>query len=295
MNFLNKMERKFWEIRHSQSDVLHHCAVRLRFPHHELCTGDVLVVPEPGCAGDPARADLAAGDLSSCIRPAVISCSSYFSLYLYYMIGRQLEYQWGAFRFNVYFFVGVIGHILAAFIAYFALGLTGITFPMTTYYLNLSLFMAFAAQYPDMEFLLFFIIPVKAKWLGMLDGVLFAWDIFRSVKNGILISPSLLCDGGVCTDGRHELHHFLCHDKKHEEIQLQGSAPQEGLSPGGAPCGIRPAAQVRHLRTDRGGRRPSGIPLLLQMQRQLRVLPGSSVHTRAYKMIDTNVRIWYHI
>ena len=113
-----------------------------------------------------------------------------FSLYLYYMIGRQLEYQWGAFRFNVYFFVGVIGHILAAFIAYFALGLTGITFPMTTYYLNLSLFMAFAAQYPDMEFLLFFIIPVKAKWLGMLDGVLFAWDIFRSVKNGILISPS---------------------------------------------------------------------------------------------------------
>ena len=86
--------------------------------------------------------------------------------------------------------MGVIGHILAAFIAYFALGLTGITFPMTTYYLNLSLFMAFAAQYPDMEFLLFFIIPVKAKWLGMLDGVLFAWDIFRSVKNGILISPS---------------------------------------------------------------------------------------------------------
>lgn len=41
-----------------------------------------------------------------------------------------------------------------------------------------------------MEFLLFFVIPVKAKWLGMLDGVLFAWDIFRSVKNGILISPS---------------------------------------------------------------------------------------------------------
>ena len=208
-----------------------------------------------------------------------------FSLYLYYMIGRQLEYQWGAFRFNVYFFVGVIGHILAAFIAYFALGLTGITFPMTTYYLNLSLFMAFAAQYPDMEFLLFFIIPVKAKWLGMLDGVLFAWDIFRSVKNGILISPSYFATA-VCA---------LMAVMKHEEIQLQGSASQEGLSPGGAPCGIRPAAQVRHLRTDRGGRRPSGIPLLLQMQRQLRVLPGSSVHTRAYKMIDTNVRIWYHI
>lgn len=120
-----------------------------------------------------------------------------FALYLYYMIGTQLEYQWGAFRFNVYFFTGVIGHILAAFIAYFALGLTGVYFPMTTNYLNLSLFFAYAALYPNVEFLLFFILPVKVKYLAILDGIIFAYDIFNSVKNGILIAPSYFA-GALC-------------------------------------------------------------------------------------------------
>jgi len=120
-----------------------------------------------------------------------------FSLYLYYMIGTQLEYQWGAFRFNMYFLTGVIGHILAAFIAYFTLGLTGIMFPMTTSYLNLSLFFAFAALYPNMEFLLFFVLPIKVKWLALVDGLIFAYEIFRSVKNGIMYSPAYFATG-VC-------------------------------------------------------------------------------------------------
>lgn len=61
-----------------------------------------------------------------------------FALYLYYMIGRQLEYEWGAFRFNLYFFTGVLFHILAAIITY---AVTGISFPLGTFYLNLSLFL----------------------------------------------------------------------------------------------------------------------------------------------------------
>lgn len=120
-----------------------------------------------------------------------------FSMYLYYMIGTQLEYQWGAFRFNVYFLTGVVGHILAAFIAYFALGLTGIYFPMTTNYLNLSLFFAYAALYPNVEFLLFFILPIKVKYLALLDGVFFVYNIFQSVKNGIMYSPAYFATG-VC-------------------------------------------------------------------------------------------------
>jgi hypothetical protein len=94
------------------------------------------------------------------------------ALYMYYMIGTNLENQWGAFRFNMYFFVGVLGHVLAAFIAY---AITGMSYPLNMYYLNFSLFFAFAATYPNMQFLLFFIIPVKAKWLACLDGVYFAY------------------------------------------------------------------------------------------------------------------------
>lgn len=97
-----------------------------------------------------------------------------FALYLYYILGINLERVWGAFRFNVYFFMGVLFHIIAAFLIYFVFG---ISMPLSTYYLNMSLFFAFACVYPDMELLLFFILPIKIKWLAMLDGVYFGLTI----------------------------------------------------------------------------------------------------------------------
>lgn len=111
------------------------------------------------------------------------------ALYLYYSIGTNLENQWGAFRFNMYFFVGVIGHVLAAIIVYV---ITGVSYPLNTYYLNFSLFFAFAAMYPNLQFLLFFIIPVKAKWLAWLNGAYFAYMfIIGSVPTKICIVLSL--------------------------------------------------------------------------------------------------------
>lgn len=98
----------------------------------------------------------------------------FFSLYLYYMIGKMLEYQWGAFRFNLYFFSGVILHVLACILIYV---FTGISLSYGTYYLNMSLFFAFAALFPDVEFLLFFIIPIKCKWLGYANGLYFLISI----------------------------------------------------------------------------------------------------------------------
>lgn len=100
-----------------------------------------------------------------------------FSLYLYYMIGTQLEHTWGAFRFNLYFFTGVLFHVIAAIIVYW---ITGLSFHMGTYYLNMSLFFAFAMVYPEVEFLLFFVIPVKVKYLAWLDGAFFAYTILQA-------------------------------------------------------------------------------------------------------------------
>ena len=64
-----------------------------------------------------------------------------FTLYFYYVIGTVLENVWGAFKFNMYFFSGVILHIIAAFLIYFIFGQS---YTMNTYYINLALFMAFA-------------------------------------------------------------------------------------------------------------------------------------------------------
>ena len=98
------------------------------------------------------------------------------ALYFYYILGKALEATWGAFRFNLYFFAGVIFHVIAAILVYV---ITGLSLPIGTSYLNLSLFFAFAALYPEMEFLLFFVLPIKAKWLGIFDGVLFLWTILQ--------------------------------------------------------------------------------------------------------------------
>lgn len=82
-----------------------------------------------------------------------------FSLYFYCIIGNALESAWGGFRFNLFYLCGVIGAILSGLIT----GRTGSEF------LNLSLFLAFAAIYPDHQVLLFFFLPVKVKWLAALD------------------------------------------------------------------------------------------------------------------------------
>src|SRR5690554_2765212 len=58
-----------------------------------------------------------------------------FTLYFYYMVGSNLEQQWGSFHFNLYYLIGVLSTIVAAFIGFGT---------VTTEHLNLSLFLAFA-------------------------------------------------------------------------------------------------------------------------------------------------------
>lgn len=90
-----------------------------------------------------------------------------FSLYFYVIIGNGLENAWGSFRFNVFYLVGALAAIASGF-------LTGVT---VNEYLNMSLFLAFAAIYPDHEVLLFFFLPIKIKWLALLDLLFFAYAL----------------------------------------------------------------------------------------------------------------------
>ena len=94
-------------------------------------------------------------------------------LMLYYSLGTTLERTWGAFRYNVYIFSGILFTVLGAFVLYILYG-SGADFLggyFSTYYINLSIFLAFAASYPDMELLLYFILPIKIKWMGLVYGV----------------------------------------------------------------------------------------------------------------------------
>lgn len=86
---------------------------------------------------------------------------------MYYSLGRSLEAVWGAFRFNVFVFMGVIGLILAELIVYLVFGWE---MHLDTTYLNMSIFLAYAATFPEEWFYIYFIFAVKAKWLALIDG-----------------------------------------------------------------------------------------------------------------------------
>ena len=101
------------------------------------------------------------------------------SLYFYYMIGTTLENRWGARRFLIYYVIGALANIAGAFIAH---ALTGYGYGVNTY-LYFSLFLAFAALYPDMQFMLFFFLPVKAKWLAAIDLLYFLLAIITGDAN----------------------------------------------------------------------------------------------------------------
>lgn len=102
------------------------------------------------------------------------------SLYFYYWIGSTLERQWGTAKFNLYYISGTLLTVLGVVLASLITGNPYLT-AAGTGYVNLSMFFAFAFLFPDTTVLLFFILPVKMKWLAYLDGALFAFDIIKAI------------------------------------------------------------------------------------------------------------------
>jgi len=105
------------------------------------------------------------------IPPATSIIWIFVILYFYFLVGSGLEQEWGSFRFNVYYLVGVLATSLAAFIS--GAGTTAL-------YLNLSLFLAFARIFPDFEILLFFVLPVKVKYLAWVNWFFIAFTVLTN-------------------------------------------------------------------------------------------------------------------
>lgn len=104
-----------------------------------------------------------------------------FALYMFYIFGSALEEYWGSFRLNLYYFIGVLAAILAACI----------TQNGHAEHLTLSIFLAFAYLNPNYKILLFFIIPVKVKYLALIDVVFILYSLVfdeMSLKIAALLS-----------------------------------------------------------------------------------------------------------
>ncbi|MDD7419477.1 hypothetical protein [Blautia sp. HCP3S3_C12] len=108
-------------------------------------------------------------------------------LFFYYPISASLEHTWGKFKFTLYILSGMIFTVIAAFILHFVMGgvldgLGGIIF--STYYISLSIFLAYSLTYPDMTVLLMFVIPVKMKWMSIVYAAIVIYDVARYFMNG---------------------------------------------------------------------------------------------------------------
>lgn len=91
------------------------------------------------------------------------------SLLCYFSLGRAIENTWGTFRFNLFYFSGIL--LMDVFCMIFG-GYAD------AYHLNLTLFLAYATLYPNSQFLFMFIIPVRAWIFALLDLVLVLFDVF---------------------------------------------------------------------------------------------------------------------
>ena len=106
------------------------------------------------------------------------------ALYIFYFMGTSLEEAWGAFRYNLYIFV--------AFITTIAATLAGPVLMASNLYIEGSVFLAFAFLYPNFEFLLFFILPVKVKYLAWFTWFLYGLQLLGgSTSDRVLILASL--------------------------------------------------------------------------------------------------------
>lgn len=105
-----------------------------------------------------------------------------FSLYMTWLVGTSLESEWGAFKFNVFYLLGALGTTAAAW-------LTGL--PQGNFWLNTSLFFAFATVFPNFELVLFFIVPIRVKWLALIMlgyGAFMFFDSNIGVKAAVAVA-----------------------------------------------------------------------------------------------------------
>ena len=137
------------------------------------------------------------------VPPESLGIFTVIMLYFYYSLGTTLERTWGTYRYNVYIFSGILFTVVGSFLcmgvvylmygslpteiasSYFYSG----SYAFSTYYINLSIFLAFAATYPDMQVLLMFVIPVKVKWMGILDAVLMLYYV---IKGGVFTKFAII-------------------------------------------------------------------------------------------------------
>ncbi len=188
MNFMNKLERKFSKY------AVSNLTMYLIFGY---AAGYVISMLAPGMLGYLTLDvyQVLHGQVWRLVTWVLIPPSTqniifYMIMMLfYYQLGSNLERTWGVFRYNVYIFGGMLYTILGAVITWLVMSavygdartmgmFAGLQ--VSTYYICMSIFLAFAVCYPNMQILLYFILPIKMKCLAYVYALLMVIDLIQS-------------------------------------------------------------------------------------------------------------------
>lgn len=158
-------------------------------------------------------------------------------LYFYYSIGSTLERTWGTYRYNVYLLSGMLFTVVGSFLlmAYCfifkgdTIAVLGtrtffdtISLFFTTYYVNMSIFLAFAATFPEAQVLLMFIIPIKIKWLGIIYAVMLGFQFLGgSVYSRFAMGASLLNFAVFWVTSKNHIHMSPKQVKRRQEFRKE--------------------------------------------------------------------------
>ena len=193
MNWLNKLERKFGRY------AIHNLTLYL-IGGYIIGFGVYMFVPNLLNLLTLEPAYILHGQIWRIISWVLIPPSgniftTVIMMLFYYSLGTALERTWGAFRYNVYIFSGILFTVIGAFLLYLIVGVDAVGYGVffSTYYINMSIFLAFAVSSPDMEVLLYFILPIKMKWMALVYAALTIYDLVRgNLFTRIAIIASLL-------------------------------------------------------------------------------------------------------
>lgn len=106
------------------------------------------------------------------------------SCMFYYWLGTSLERIWGSTKFTVYYLSGVLLTALAAILVCLIDGL-----PIQIAgadYINSAMFFAYAIFNGEATIYIFFVIPLKMKWVAWFEGALYAVSVISSLLGGYL-------------------------------------------------------------------------------------------------------------
>jgi hypothetical protein len=141
--------------------------------------------------------------------PLSIVIFAFFFWYLFYLMGTTLEAQWGTFRYNVFLLLGYVASVVMAFVAWFAAGVPGEW--ANNGFLYGTVFLAFARLYPDFTLSIFFVLPVKIRWLALFQWIIYgvtmvspaATWLERSMVVAAVFNYLVFFGGDILRDMRH--------------------------------------------------------------------------------------------